>query len=249
MNKNGVSIKYHLYQWQFVFLDLLFPPGCAGCGKIGLHWCDECKAKQFPISEPTCQICGLPQKTAQICPACQNNPPAFDQIRTFARYENPFRKGIIRLKYHGNAGLGEVFSVYLIQMLLSLQWKFDMVLPIPLSEVRQKKRGYNQTALLAKPIAKYFRLPYQPHALRRIRDTRSQVGLTGGERRENLKNAFLADKHAVQEKTILLVDDVFTTGSTLNTCARALKSAGASQVYGITLGRPLGYEHELWDLI
>lgn len=249
MPESGASLKYHLYQWRFVFQDLLFPPGCAGCGKIGHHWCDECKAKQMPIDGPTCEICGLPQKISQICHACQTNPPIFDQVRTFARYENPFRKGIIRLKYHGNAALGEVFSVFLIQMLLSLQWNFDMVLPVPLSEARQKKRGYNQTALLAYPISQYFRLPYQPHVLRRIRNTRSQVGLTGGERRENLKNAFLADEHALQQKNIVLVDDVFTTGSTLNTCAFALKRAGANRVYGITLGRPLGYDHEIWDLI
>ncbi len=248
MPESGASLKYHLYQWRFVLQDLFFPPGCAGCEKTGTHWCDECKAKQVPMDGPACEICGLPQKTSQRCHACQTNPPYFDRVRTFARYENPFRKGIIRLKYHGNAALGEVFSVFLIQMLLSLQWNFDMVLPVPLSEARQKKRGYNQTALLAYPISQYFRLPYQPHTLQRIRNTRSQVGLTGGERRENLNNAFLADKKALQQKNIVLVDDVFTTGSTLNACAFALKSAGANQVYGITLGRPLGYDHEIWDL-
>jgi competence protein ComFC len=249
MSNSGASLKYHLYQWLFVFQDLLLPPVCAGCHKVGTHWCGDCKSKQIPIIGPLCNICGLPQKSPQICTDCQTNSPAFDQARSFARYDNPFRKGIIRLKYHGGAALGEVFSVYLIQTLLSLPWNFDMVLPVRLSETRQKKRGYNQTALLAHPTSQDFNLPYQPYTLRRICDTRSQGGLTGGERRENLKHAFLADEKSVHQKTIVLVDDVFTTGSTLNACAQALKSAGASRVYGITLGRPLSYDSEFWDLI
>jgi ComF family protein len=249
MSKSGASLKYHLYQWYFVFRDLLLPPGCVGCQTIGFYWCDDCKTKQMPILGTLCEICGLPQKSTQVCAQCQTNPPAFDQVRSLARYDDPFRKGIIHLKYHGSAALGEVFSTYLIQMLLSLQWNYDMVLPVPLSEARQKKRGYNQTAFLAYPISQYFNLPYQPYVLRRVRDTRSQVGLTGDERRENLKNAFVADEKAIDQKKIVLVDDVFTTGSTLNACAQALKSAGASRVYGITLGRPLGYNSEIWDLI
>ena len=124
-----------------------------------------------------------------------------------------------------------------------------MVLPVPLSEARQKKRGYNQTALMAFPISQYFNLPYQPYSLRRIRDTRSQVGLTGTERRENLRDAFRAEETLVKRKIVVLVDDVFTTGSTLNACALALKKGGASQVYGITLGRPVGYTQDFWDLI
>jgi len=219
MTRSGASIKYHLYQWRFVFQDLLLPPSCAGCQKIGSHWCDDCRSKQIPIIDPVCNLCGVPQKLPQICSDCTTNQPIFDQVRSFARYENPFRKGIVRLKYYGGAALGEVFSVFLIQMLLSLQWSFDMVLPVPLSEARQKKRGYNQTALMAYPISQYFNLPYQPYSLRRIRDTRSQVGLTGTERRENLRDAFRAEETLVKRKIVVLVDDVFTTGSTLNSCA------------------------------
>ncbi|NUM49114.1 MAG: ComF family protein [Anaerolineales bacterium] len=244
-----LAFRCTVEKWLFVFQDLFFPPGCFGCGKIGTHWCEECQYKTTLLNGPACEICGVPQERHQICSNCQKNPPAFDQVRTFAKYENPFRKGIVRLKYHGNAALGEVLSVYLIQMLLSLQWKFDMVLPVPLSVSRRKKRGYNQTALLAYPISTYFRLPYRPYALQRIRDTRSQVGLTGEERRENLKEAFIAIPNLVQQKNVIIIDDVFTTGSTLNTCAQALKSAGASKVYGVTLGRPLLYDQELWDLI
>lgn len=248
MAKRGSTIQYHLYQWLFVFQDLVFPPGCVGCGQIGKYWCEACQAKLLPLDGPICEICGVPCKHSSICVDCQRKPPAFDHVRSVARYENPFRKGIVRLKYHGNAALGEVLSVHLIQLLLSLQWKIDMVLPVPLSESRWKKRGYNQTAYLAYPLSQYFQWPYQPYVLRRTRDTRSQVGLTGEERRENLKDAFFAESSLVQQKSILIVDDVFTTGSTLNTCAQALKQAGAHKVYGITLGRPLGLDQEIWDL-
>jgi ComF family protein len=248
MSEYGVSVKYHLYQWLFVFQDLFLPPCCAGCGKLGTHWCETCQSSLSPLDGPTCEICGRPQAHTTVCSDCQKNPPAFDHVRSYARYENPFRKGIIRLKYHGNAALGEVFSLYLIERLLSLQWKFDMVLPVPLSAARRKKRGYNQTAFLAYPLSQYFRLPYHPYALQRTRNTRSQVGLTGEERRTNLKEAFVAHPSLVQQKTILLIDDVFTTGSTLTACAQALKVAKVQKVYGMTLGRPLGLDQEIWDL-
>lgn len=124
-----------------------------------------------------------------------------------------------------------------------------MVLPVPLSVNRLKNRGYNQTAFLAYPISQYFRLPYQPYAIYRTRNTRSQVGLTGTERRDNLKEAFKAVPALVQDKKVIIIDDVFTTGSTLNACAQALKAAGASQVFGLTLGRPLGFADEIWDLL
>lgn len=249
MVNSGVPLAYHLYQWRFVFQDLFLPPSCVGCGKFGSHWCEVCNAQLQQITAPVCDICGVPQVCNSICSECERNPPAFNHVRSLARYENPFRKGIIRLKYHGNAALGEVFSVYLIQLLLSLQWKFDMVLPVPLSTNRLKQRGYNQTAFLAYPISQYFRLPYQPYSLRRIRNTHSQVGLTGIERRENLTEAFKAEPTLVKDKVVVLVDDVFTTGSTLNACAEALKTAGVKEVNGITLGRPLSYAQEIWDLL
>lgn len=240
--------RYHLNQWRYVFQDLLLPPTCAGCQRVGAHWCEVCNRNVHTLSDPVCTPCGKPLASPETCADCTTHPPAFDLARSYASYEDPFRRAVITLKYHGSAALGEVLSAFLIQLLLSLRWEFDLILPVPLSDARRKTRGYNQAAFLATPIAYFFRRPSLPHALLRIRDTRSQVGLTGKERRENLQGAFWADETLANGRTILLVDDVFTTGSTLNACALALKEAGAARVFGLTLARPAHIEQDTWDL-
>ena len=114
-----------------------------------------------------------------------------------------------------------------------------MVVPVPISPSRRGERGYNQAALLARPIAMYHGLAYRPWALRKKRDTRSQVGLTIDQRRVNVQGAFEAEERVVGEAHILLVDDVTTSGATLNACSQALVEAGAKDVYCLTLARAL----------
>jgi ComF family protein len=118
-----------------------------------------------------------------------------------------------------------------------LNWEIDVVFPVPLSRRRLRERGYNQAALFALPLALGLNVPYRPKALRRVRHTRSQVDLSWGERRENVSGAFAASSDDVSGKTILLVDDVITTGATLNACASALLSAGARAVYAFSVAR------------
>jgi ComF family protein len=122
-------------------------------------------------------------------------------------------------------------------MMGAMGWEIDMVVPVPLGGKRQSKRGYNQAAALAKPLSWSLGLDYKPKALRRIRETASQVGLSKPERRSNVFRAFYADKVAVAGKRILIVDDVMTTGATLEACAHTLKQANAEKVYGLTLSR------------
>jgi len=112
-----------------------------------------------------------------------------------------------------------------------------MIVPIPLGEKREIVRGYNQSVLIAKPISEYFNIPMYEHALIRSRDTKSQVGLNYEERKKNMKNAFRADKSICNNKSILLIDDIVTTFSTLNESAKALKLAGAQKVFCFTVAR------------
>jgi len=155
-----------------------------------------------------------------------------------AKYEGVIRECIHSLKYENNQSLGEYFSRELIACIKAEDWSLDVVIPVPLSSFRIKERGYNQSALLARPLAMGLSLRYQPHGLKRIRNTQSQVELTAVERRRNVAGAFQAEPEIVQDKNILLVDDVTTTGATLYECSRALRAGGANGVYCITIARP-----------
>ena len=128
-------------------------------------------------------------------------------------------------------------SNYLIQLFTSLDWDIDMIMPVPLGVARLKERGYNQAVLIARPLALRMNLPCETKGLHRVRETRSQVGLSIDQRRENVRNAFQANKEKVSERRILLIDDVATSSATLDACATALLEAGASNVRGITLAR------------
>jgi ComF family protein len=133
--------------------------------------------------------------------------------------------------------MGEILARPLVIYLGILNWPVDLVIPVPASLARLAERGYNQVSLLARPIGLGLELPYRPHALVKVRETRSQVGLSAKERQENVRGVFRADQQIVKGKSVLVVDDVTTTGSTLEECAQALVRVGARQVYGLTLAR------------
>jgi predicted amidophosphoribosyltransferase len=120
-------------------------------------------------------------------------------------------------------------------MLRELSWEVDFITAVPISVARRAQRGYNQAALLALPMALGINVPYRPRVLRKVRETRTQVGLTVTERRENVAQAFQANPSLVRQKSALVVDDVTTSGATIEACAMALLDAGALQVYGLTL--------------
>jgi ComF family protein len=125
----------------------------------------------------------------------------------------------------------------MITSLQKLNWSLDIITSVPLGLVRFDERGYNQATLLARPMALCLEVPFSSRVLTRIRETRTQVGLTVKERRENMADAFRADSKLVKGKNILVVDDVVTSGATLNACAKALLDGGASKVYGFSLAR------------
>lgn len=126
----------------------------------------------------------------------------------------------------------------------SLHWQVQAVLPVPLGKKRLKERGYNQVGLVARPLAFNIGMEYLPRAVQKTRDTRSQVGLSASQRQENVKNAYQADPLAVNGKSVLLMDDVATTGSTISVCTESLLSAGAKEVYVLTIARALAH-HDL----
>ena len=146
-------------------------------------------------------------------------------------------RAIHQLKYRQDRGLGEVLAQPLIDLIGKYHWKIDLIIPVPLDSARRKERGYNQAALLARPISWHTGIPYSGKSLKRERITRQQVGLSLSERAENMAGAFKAYGSQVAGNNVLVVDDVITTGSTLNACSHALIMGGADQVFGLTLAR------------
>ena len=235
--KPGLAYRFYHILWSG--LDLLFPPLCGGCGKLGSRWCEACQQKMLPIPLPICEICGETQPLPGICRKCQNTRPAFYALRSCVVFCEPVRPALIKLKYHHEIGLGEALAGCLAKFLDGLGWQADFILPIPLSEQRFAERGYNQVDLIAHPLSRVVGWHYLPGALHRIRHTGSQVGLDARARRLNVSGVFQANSHLVKGKIFLLIDDVATTGSTMDSASRALLAAGASKVYALTFARAL----------
>lgn len=228
---------YGLYRLLWSGLDYIYPPLCGGCGKRGNRWCDDCNTLSQRIVTPICNCCGSPLQNSNLCERCKTQPPAYTALRSWAIYSGPVRRAIHQLKYRRDIGLGEALAAGLIMILDTQKWQIDMVIPIPLGKKRQNERGYNQAATLALPIAYAKGLAYKPSALIRKQETASQVYLSREQRAKNVKGAFWANPSMVSGKNILVVDDVTTTGATMQASAEALIEAGAACVYGITLAR------------
>jgi competence protein ComFC len=178
------------------------------------------------------------------CEKCSSNPPAYRMMRSWAVFDSPVQNALHTMKYRRNIGLGEAFAAQMTDFFKSLGWSVDILIPVPLGRNRLKERGYNQVALVARPLAYAVGLDYTPRALWKARETRSQVGLTVSQRRENVDGAYQADARIVGHKSVVVMDDVATTGSTILACADALLSAGAKEVYAITIARALSH-HDL----
>jgi competence protein ComFC len=232
-----VKLAYRAYQLIWEAIDWLYPPICGGCDQTGTRWCKVCSQNTLEIEQPFCPICGNPNIDEKPCLRCLESRPSYVSLRSHTIYKGPIREAIHRLKYRRDIGLGEVLSRPMIASLKKLNWSLDLITSVPLGLVRFKERGYNQATLLARPIALCLDMPCTTRALRRTRETRSQVGLTVFERHNNMVDAFLADSNLVSGKNVLVVDDVATSGATLNACAKALLNGGANNVYCFSLAR------------
>jgi ComF family protein len=231
-------LKTQLFKIFWSTLDWVYPPVCAACGVPGYPLCKNCENEIQFINGKLCSICGgAIRQNGVRCEECEKNPPAFDSARSLAFYGGVIRECIHSLKYGNNRTLGKYFAELLKPIVDREGWIIDAVIPVPLSQERLKERGYNQTAAIAHPLGLFMERSYQPYGLKQVRDTRSQVGLSAGERRLNVIDAFEAVPELVFQKNILLIDDVMTTGATLEACAAALKEAGCGSIYCLTIAR------------
>lgn len=237
------SPAYFCYQALWAALDWLYPPHCAGCGLPGQRWCGACQENTIKLTGCVCEQCGEPCATSGKCLLCRQAPPAFAAVRSWAAYAGPVRQALHSLKYHRNIALGDSLSIHLIDLYNQLNWLVDFIVPVPLSRSRNKARGYNQSALLAQPLSLAINIPYKPGFLQRVRETASQVGLNENERLQNVRGAFSAQPKHIAGKSILVIDDITTTGATMQQCAKALITAGARCVYGLTVARAVLHSH------
>lgn len=257
---NATVSRFHhiIHTATQVALDAVFPPRCAGCGIWNKElFCLNCRASLHRIVPPFCAICGEPSdplaKAARECARCRDNryhaAPPFVASRSVYRFTGPVREAIHRFKYEDKIALGMPLAAVLHDFLehqpdgaLKIpNEQLSLIVPVPLHPWRQYRRGYNQSALLARELSELRGLPHI-EALRRIRHTTPQIELKAGERAANVKGAFAVDENALQAalpagQAVLLIDDVHTTGATLSECASVLKKAGVAEVYALTLAR------------
>lgn len=219
-------------------LSLLYPPRCAVCRILGddAPLCGVCAAAILPVPEPFCAWCGHPLHSNAKCRLCARREPAFACARALGAYDGVLRDAIHHFKYHDRPGLAEPLGILLAQQARQEFGgiTFDAVLPVPMHAARQRLRGYNQAERLARVVARVLCLPLNASVLVRTAATRPQVGLNAQARQSNLSRAFAA-RHPMHGQTVLIVDDVSTTTTTLHECAAVLNAAGARTVYALSL--------------
>jgi len=220
------------------FLDLIFPQNCIGCGKYGEVLCPLCQKKIRIIKTFVCTKCGRITKSGQFCPSCRAKSNLTGLMVAAGYDKGPTKELIHHFKYDGMLEIAPILGGLLISRLRKSSLRGKLVLvPVPLHYRRQRQRGFNQAEILARYISRRLNIS-GGLALKRKRKTKSQVELSGRERRKNLAGAFFCkDRELIKGKTVILVDDVSTTGATLEECAKVLRTAGARQVWGLVVAR------------
>lgn len=221
-------------------LDWLFPRRCFGCGAVGGPWCAACEAGTAWFTERVCLTCGLPASVpGQRCGVCQQRPYAFAAARALAPYAGELRQALLAFKRQPSQALAELWAAKLAGVYSGLGWQVGLVLPVPLAAQQEARRGFNQAALLSAALASQLGLAHLPAALQRLHGGRGQHELNASQRWQNLQGTFVADSQAISGAQVLLVDDIMTTGATAHMASLALRDAGATQVYVLTVGRTL----------
>ncbi len=226
---------------------VLFPRNikCLICGrdlfsKQNIEFCEKCKSKLEPI-EKCCVRCGAKLVAEEkYCLNCQNNKMEFDIARGVYLFDGELKNLIHNFKYNNKPYIASTLAYCMADFYSTLDWKVDMVLPVPSSRETLKSRGYNQAELLANKFCELVGLELNTEILLKSKHTKQQANLGFSERQKNLADSFSVDlkfRPVLRGKTILLIDDVITTGSTLSECAKILKKRGAKRVLALAVGR------------
>lgn len=229
MIKKGIEVLERIF----------FPNVCPVCEKvIGANEkiCKECIQKVKIVKEPKCEKCGkqLDEDEKLFCNDCESGIHVFNKGVCIFEYTEELKKAIYQFKYNNKRCYSDLFGYVGVKRYRKLlkQWSVEKILPVPMYRKKKQKRGYNQAEEFGRALAEYMGIEMDCNCLIRVRDTKPQKGLSKGERYRNLRKAFAVNMERVKGMTsVLLVDDIYTTGSTLDGCAEVLKKAGVKKVY------------------
>ena len=226
-------------------LKLFWPEVCPFCGKVSAQGiCGECRKKtdRLKVREPKCMKCGKPVKDAEqeYCRDCLDARHEYDRGAALWVHKPPVNTSVYQFKFHNRRSFG---SFYAKEMAAEYGealagWGIDIIIPVPLYPGKYKKRGYNQAAVLARELGKVLDIPVEERLLKRIREIAPQKNLTPRKRRQNLNGAFSVEKRRrvfLKSRSVLLTDDIYTTGSTVDEAAKTLKKAGAEKVFYVAI--------------
>ncbi|MBI5683320.1 MAG: ComF family protein [Deltaproteobacteria bacterium] len=227
-------------------LDIIAPHVCHICGRrADSYLCKDCVQGINLINDGFCTICGIPfiskASSLHVCGRCIKKKPKFTMARSIGIYEDVLMDAVHKLKYNGKTSLAKPLGLLMAEKLssaFSLEPKAFLIVPVPLHKKRLKERGFNQSLLLAREVAKTHHIHLDYLNFKRIRYTEPQINLKDKDRLKNVKGAFsVKDALIFKGKKILLIDDVYTTGATVTECVKVLKKAGAKTVHVFTLAR------------
>jgi competence protein ComFC len=236
--RNRSILLFARFFWTAI--DWLYPPECCNCKRRGFVICPDCFSDIEVLRGNACQGCGYPiNRGKDQCEDCKSSQPAFTQMRSWAKYAGPAQQAIHSLKYQRNLALGAILAKPLIEIVQRSGWTIDLIVPVPLSRSHKRMRGYNQAAAISRNVARYLNIQHSNNAVKRIKETESQISLDVNKRFTNLMDAFYAIPATLNKKNILVIDDVITTGATMQNCALALQKAGAGSIYCVSVARAL----------
>ena len=229
-----------LRQLQNEVIDFFFPRECIGCGKVGDFICVQCSKKLSRLNPPFCLRCGKPESSGTFCHECWGKSNSLDSIRSVFVFDGILREAVLSFKYRNLRAIANCLGEFMASYYKVNSLSGDILVPVPLNEKRIRDRGYNQSGLLAREISMSIGVPVSEKVIRRTRDCQPQARTKNvDERRRNMENAFSHIGDGVSGMDVVIIDDVCTSGATLEACAFALKSAGAKRVTGFTLAREI----------
>ena len=224
-------------------LDSLYPRHCPICNDIvarkNTKACQSCVEKLSIVKEPRCKKCSKPLEGSETeyCFDCQHKSHYFDEGYAILLYDETMQRSMAYFKFHGRQEYGDFYSELLLKAAHRIvkRWQVEVLLPVPSHRQRINKRGYNQTEIIGRALSKGLSIPIRTNLIRRVKNTKAQKKLNIDERKKNVKNAFVVSEKASDYHRVLIIDDIYTTGSTVDEMAKELRKRGVKKVFFLTV--------------